>query len=63
MRRCPLNNFEECIRDECPFYNRKFQSCLLPRALLGMIQTSNNTQALREHFNTEKELSYERTTD
>lgn len=51
MRKCPLNNFGECVGEECPFYNFKLNTCILPRLILGQIKA--NELRLKE------ELSYE----
>ena len=53
MRKCPLNRFEECIKEECPFYNIKLGACVLPRLVLTMIR--RNEVEL-------KETTYESTT-
>ena len=38
MRKCPLNNFKDCIREECPFYNIRLGTCVLPRLILSQIK-------------------------
>jgi len=53
MRKCPLNNFKECIGEECPFYNIRKGCCILPRYVLSQIKANE----LKEGKN------YERTTN
>lgn len=52
--KCPINNFQECEKEECCFYNLKLDMCLLPRALLAMIQTGHNTKEILG-----KEINYD----
>lgn len=52
MRRCPLNKFQECIGEECPFYNIRLSSCVLPRLVLTTIKANEKTL--------DKELNYEK---
>lgn len=40
MRKCPLNNFKECIGEECPFFNVKLGTCILPRLILSQIKAN-----------------------
>jgi len=55
MQRCPLNNFEECIGEACPFYNIRLGSCVLPRLVLSTIKANEKT------LNNElKEFDYEK---
>ena len=53
MRRCPLNRFEPCLGEECPFYNMKLNTCILPRLVLSQIK--HNEAELKEE-------NYERAT-
>ncbi len=55
MRKCPLNDFKQCIGEGCPFYNIRLGACVLPRLVLSQIKT--NEKDLKE------ELNYEPTTD
>jgi len=48
MRKCPLNNFRECIGEECPFYNVKLGTCILPRLILSQIKANEKTYELKE---------------
>lgn len=57
MRKCPLNNFEECIGDECPLYNIRLGACVLPRLVLTIIKSNEKTLESKEL----KEQNYDRT--
>lgn len=48
MNLCPLNKFEECKGILCPFYNIKYEACLLPRVLLAVIEISRNTKIMAD---------------
>jgi len=49
MRKCPLNRFEKCIGNDCPFFNRKMDACILPRLVLAVVKKSE----LKEELNYE----------
>jgi len=55
MQRCPLNSFEDCINEECPFFNIRLGACVLPRLVLTTIRANEKT------LNNElMELNYEK---
>lgn len=51
MQRCPLNNFEDCIGEECPIYNRALKTCLIPRVLLSIIHNEKKTESNKGELN------------
>jgi len=55
MQRCPLNNFEACIGEACPFYNIRLGACVLPRLVLTTIKANEKT--LNDEL---KEVNYEK---
>lgn len=53
MRKCPLNDFKQCIGKECPFYNIRLGACVLPRLVLSQIKSNEKTLDLKEELNYE----------
>jgi hypothetical protein len=53
--KCPFNDFNECKKQECPFFNIRVGQCLIPRALLASIRIENNTKELLLNIMKEKE--------
>jgi len=51
MQRCPLNNFKECIGDDCPLYNRALKTCILPRVLLNILRSNEKKTEPEEELN------------
>lgn len=51
MRKCPINDFKECMGEECPFYNLKLNTCILPRLILSQIRANELKEELTYEHN------------
>lgn len=36
MRLCPLNQFSVCAGEQCPLFNIRMDTCVLPRLVLSL---------------------------
>jgi hypothetical protein len=59
MRKCPLSNLIECVGKECPLYNLKLDTCILPRLVAAIIKLGNRTELTEVNYDGK---SYSRST-